>query len=147
MSEQLIKHQIQPCPVSCVATCLAMVSGKPASEIIERFHIKYRQGGLSLRQMLDELGVPFRSFDSADEPALEWEGAYICTSPSLNIQGGTHQIIVEVTGENYWVHDPVMGRDERLYYVKRGGVTSILEVELGGFVMDAFVDAEWLRSR
>lgn len=147
MSEGMIKHQMQPCPVSCVSTCLAMVAGKPAAEVVDKFHIDYRKGGLSLRFMLNELGVPFKSFDSADEPMLEWEGAYICTAPSLNIQGGTHQIIVEITESDYWVVDPVMGREGKLYYVKRGCEKTELEVSLGGFVMDAFIDAEWLRAR
>ena len=147
MSEGLVKHQMQPCPVSCVSTCLAMIAGKSAAEVIERFHVEYRKGGLSLRTMLDGLGVPFKSFDTADEPMLEWEGAYICTAPSLNIQGGTHQIIIEVTGENYWVLDPVMGREERLYYVKRGESKEANQVDLNGFTLDAFIDAEWLRAR
>ena len=147
MSNGLVKHQMQPCPVSCVSTCLAMMAGKPAAEVIERFHAKYRKGGVSLRSMLDDLGIPFKSFDTADEPMLEWEGAYICTAPSLNIQGGTHQIIIEVTGEDYWVLDPVMGRDERLYYVKRGTSSSPDQVDLNGFTLDAFIDAEWLRAR
>ena len=147
MSEGLVKHQMQPCPVSCVSTCLAMIAGKPAAEVIDRFHVEYRKGGLSLRSMLDALGIPFKSFDTADEPMIEWEGAYICTAPSLNIQGGTHQIIIEVTGENYWVLDPVMGREDRLYYVKRGESKEANQVDLNGFTLDAFIDAEWLHLR
>lgn len=146
MSRHIV-HQMQPCPVSCVSTCLAMVAGLPASGVINRFHDEYRAGGLSLRQMLDELGVPFKSFDSADEAFLGWEGAYICTAPSLNIQAGTHQIIIEVTADDYWVVDPVMGRPEKLYYVKRGAAELPEQVELGGYSLDAFISAEWLASR
>lgn len=142
-----IVHQMQPCPVSCVSTCLAMIAGLPAAEVIERFHEKYRAGGLSLRAMLDELNVPFKSFDSADEAMLEWEGAYICTAPSLNIQAGTHQIIIEVTADDYWVIDPVMGRPDKLHYVKRGAAESPAQVVLGGYSLDAFISAEWLAAR
>ena len=147
MKKTLIDHQMQPCPINCVSTCLAMIAGHPCADIIERFHLKYRKGGFSMRDMLNELRIPFQSFDSADEPALECVGAYLCTVPSLNIRGGIHQIIVELDDEDYWVIDPVMGREEKFYYVKRGTVKTDLEVELGGFVIDAFIDAEWLRAR
>lgn len=142
----LIKHQMQPCPVSCVSTCIAMVAGIPAAEAVERFHKRYREEHLSLRNILDELGIPFTSFDSADDSCLGDEGAYLCTAPSLNIVAGTHEIIIEVTGEDYFVIDPVMGREDRKYYVKRGEASG-LAIDLGGFTIDAFISAAWLKGR
>ena len=142
----LIKHQMQPCPISCVATCIAMVAGIPAVEAVERFHKRYREDGLSLRKILNELGIPFTSFDSADDASLGDEGAYLCTAPSLNIVAGTHEIIIEVTGDDYFVIDPVMGREDRKYYVKRGQASG-LAIDLGGFKIDAFISADWLKGR
>lgn len=142
-----IKHQVQPCPVSCVSTCLAMIAGVQAREVIDRYHSGYRDGSVKLRSMLEGLGIRFSSFDTVDGGDLCEEGAYLVTAPSLNIQGGTHQIIIELTDSDYFVIDPVMGRDDRLYYVKRGEVVDGLQVELGGFSVDAFVSAEWLSSR
>lgn len=145
--KRLIKHQMQPCPVSCVSTCLAMLSGLPAQEVIDLYHSGYRDHSIKLRAMLDGLGIEFHSFDSVDGGELCYEGAYLCTTPSLNIRGGVHQVIIELTDTDYFVLDPVMGREDRLYYVKRGAASSDLEVELGGFVVDAFIPAAWLAAR
>lgn len=146
-SETLVKHQMQPCPVSCVCTCLAMITGRPAPEVIEKWHTKYREGNTAMRVILDDLGIEARSFDTLDNISLCEEGVYLCTAPSLNIQAGTHQILVELTEDDYYVLDPVQGRSERMYYVKRGSVKNEMEVELGGFTIDAHVSREWLLGR
>lgn len=136
----IITHQMQPCPYSCVSTCLAMIVGRPAQEVIEEMHQPYRDGDLTLRQMLERLGVEYKAFFSLDCPPLADEGVYLCTSPSLNIEGGNHQILIEVTDENYFVLDPVQGREDRKYYVTRGKGEDIpLAIDLGGFVVDAFI--------
>lgn len=147
MNEEMIKHQMQPCPFSCVSTCLAMLSGRPASEVVALLHEGYRANVITLREMLNGLKIKFSSFDSVDGGELVNEGAYLCTVPSLNIQGGNHQIIIVVTDCDYIVHDPVKGREGRLYYVKRGDANEALQVELGGFIIDAFISAEWMRTR
>lgn len=148
MMGPLISHQIQPCPVSCVCTCLAMVAGLPVPDVITKWHDKYREGNTALRVILDDLKIQFTSFDSCDNASLCEEGVYLCTVPSLNIVAGTHQILVEVTADNYYVIDPVRGREGKKYYVRRGlGESAMLAVELGGFVIDAFVSREWLECR
>ena len=144
----IVSHQMQPCPYSCVSTCLAMIVGRPAQAIIEEMHQPYRDGELTLRQMLESLGVEYTAFFSLDCPPLADEGVYLCTSPSLNIEGGNHQILIEVTDENYVVLDPVQGRDERKYYVARGKGEGIpLAIDLGGFVVDAFISRDHLMVR
>ena len=145
----IITHQMQPCPYSCVSTCLAMIAGRPAQEVIEEMHQPYRAGELTLRQMLERLGIEYTAFFSLDCPPLADEGVYLCTSPSLNIEGGNHQILIEVTDEGYFVFDPVQGRDGRKYYVARGRGEGIpLAIDLGGFVVDAFISrGHLLRDR
>lgn len=148
MMDPLIKHQIQPCPVSCVCTCLAMVAGVPVPGVITKWHDKYRKGNTALRVILDDLKIPFTSFDTCDNTSLCEEGVYLCTAPSLNIVAGTHQILIEVTDDDYYVIDPVRGREDRKYYVKRGlQESAMLAVDLGGFTIDAFVSREWLEGR
>lgn len=143
-----ITHQMQPCNVSCMSTCLAMLLDEPAEGVIEQLHEKYRSGTVSLRALFDELSVPFKSFDSCDLAPLIDVGAYMVTVPSLNIQGGMHQIIIEVTEDDYFVVDPVKGREGKLYYGRRNETfPADDEIELGGFIVDAFVDAEWLQGR
>lgn len=145
---RFITHQTQPCTVSCVSTCLAMLLDEPAEGVIEQVHAKYRTGNTSLRELMNELDIPFTSFDTCDNVALADVGAYLVSVPSLNFQGGVHQLIIEVTEDDYFVIDPVKGRDDRLYYGRRSETfPSENEIELGGFHVDAFIDAEWLRGR
>lgn len=144
---RLINHQTQPCPVSCVSTCLAMLLDRPAEAVIEQFHKRYREHGISMREMLSQLAIPFNSFDTCDDRLLDSVGAYLVVVPSLNITGGTHQILIEVTEDDYYVIDPVMGRQGRRYYVNRGAASGDLEIELNSFTIEAFIDASWLRSR
>lgn len=141
----LITLQTQPCPVSCVSTCLAMIVGRPAADVIEELHKPYRDGDLSLREMLEYLGIKYTAFYSVDTPPLADEGVYLCTAPSLNIEAGNHQILIEVTDEGYFVLDPVQGREERKFYMPRGkGNGDPLAVDLGGFVIDAFISRDSL---
>lgn len=144
----LIKHQTQPCTVSCVATCLAMLVDEPVQGLIDQFHEKYRAGATSMGQLLNELQIPCTSFDSLSLPTLISSGAYLVSVPSLNIQGGMHQIIIEVTEDGYFVNDPVKGIEGKLFYGLRGETFPVEgEVELGGFVVDGFIDREWLEGR
>lgn len=147
-ARELIVHQMQPCPVSCVSTCLAMIAGRPASEVIEQLHKPYREGDVTLREMLEFLAIPYTAFYSLDCPPLADEGVYLCTAPSVNIVGGNHEILIEVTDDGYFVFDPVKGREDRKYYVARGkGEDDPLAIDLGGFVVDAFISRKWLSSR
>ena len=144
----LIIRQTQPCPLSCVSTCLAMIVGRPADEVIAELHKPYRDGDLTLREMLEYLGIQYTAFFSVDCPPLADEGVYLCTSPSLNIEAGNHQILIEVTDDGYFVFDPVQGREDRKYYVARGkGDGDPLAVDLGGFVVDAFIQRSYLVER
>lgn len=141
----LITLQTQPCPFSCVSTCLAMIVGRPAASVIAELHQPYRDGDLTLREMLEYLNIRYTAFYSLDCPPLADEGVYLCTAPSLNIEGGNHQILIEVTDEGYFVFDPVAGREDRKFYVPRGQVDRHpLAVDLGGFVVDAFISREYL---
>jgi hypothetical protein len=125
-----------------------MLVDEPVQGLIDQFHEKYRAGNTSLGELLNELQIPCTSFDSLSLPKLEDEGAYLVSVPSLNIQGGMHQIIIEVTDENYFVHDPVKGMSGKIFYGRRCETfPEAGEVELGGFVIDGFVSAEWLEGR
>lgn len=141
----LISLQMQPCPFSCVSTCLAMIVGLPAMVVVDELHEPYRAGDITLREMLDHLGVTYLAFYSLDCTPLADEGVYLCTAPSLNIEAGNHQILIEVTEDGYFVFDPVQGREGRKYYVARGQAQgNPLAIDLGGFVVDAFIPVSYL---
>lgn len=141
MNEFIIQHQTQPCPVSCVATCFAMIVGAPVS-VFMGLHEEYRAGKLSFREALNRMGIPFRSFDSADRNSLGDEGVFLASVPSLNIQGGMHQVVIEMLDDAYWrVYDPNQGRDDRLYYtslVDAGDDKAVILT--GGYQLDAMID-------
>lgn len=125
-----------------------MLVDEPVQGLIDRFHERYRGGATSMGQLLRELEIPFTSFDSCDLPMLIDHGAYLVSVPSLNIQGGMHQIIIEVTDDNYYVQDPVMGFGGKLFYGRRNETFPVEgEVELNGFVIDAFIGREWFEGR
>lgn len=141
MSEFIIEHQTQPCPVSCVATCFAMIAGVPVG-VFMGLHDEYRAARLSLRQALDRLGIPFRSYDSANRNSLGDEGIFLASVPSLNIQGGMHQVVIEMLEDADWrVYDPNQGRDDRLYYTSLVDAGDHKAVFLtAGYQLDAMID-------
>lgn len=148
MGGRYLKHQTQPCPTSCVSTSLAIIVDKPCADLVEMFHAKYHDGMLSLREMLNTLGVPFKSYDSCDHCYVDEPGAYLAKVPSLNITGGNHQVVFEMTEDDeFYVIDPVQGRDGRRYYVASGQVSNDLEHDLCGFILDAFIPLSWLKER
>lgn len=140
-AEFIVEHQTQPCPTSCVTTCMAMIAGCPVG-VLMGMHDEYHATDLSIRQVLDRLGIPFRSFDSADRVSLGDEGVFLVSVPSLNIQGGMHQVVIEMLDDGDWrVYDPNQGRGDRLYY------TSLVEtgddkafILAGGYGIDAAID-------
>lgn len=143
-----LNHQTQPCPVSCVATCMAMLARRPAVEIRDKFHERYLVNGdqgLSIRQMLTELVIPFRSFDSADRNSISSDpGFYLLCVPSLNIVGGNHQILMEMRPDGWWqVFDPAMGLmvdgKARRYYVVYESLNPLETMLHSGYTIEAYI--------
>lgn len=143
-----LEHQTQPCPVSCVAACMAMLARRPAVEIRDKFHERYLSNGsqgLSIRQMLTELVIPFQSFDSADRNSISGDpGFYLLCVPSLNIVGGNHQILMEMRPDGFWqVFDPAMGLmvdgKARRYYVVYESLNPLETVMHSGYTIEAFI--------
>lgn len=102
-SADAIIPQMQPTPWSCVHTCIAMILGVPAQEIIDRFP---RDQGMSELETL----VALQNLDVMHAPTLFgklWLGWQLVAVPSLNVEGGLHQILVHwYPGEGYRVVDP-----------------------------------------
>lgn len=147
MNFYLCKQQTQPCRFSCVATSLAILTGGHAQVMHARFHARYWEGTASIGDALRELGIPFKSFDSAERNSIENAGIYLCGVPSLNIVGGMHQLVVEVVNDENWqVCDPAQGREvdgaQRKYYTAHIPDPEIepLAVQLtGGYNIDVAI--------
>lgn len=143
----LISHQTQPTHNTCFSTCVAMIKALPVGLVVSELHETYFAGDMSTRDALDSQSVPFESFDTADLPQFVRNGAYLVGVPSLNWEGGMHQVIVECFEGMMVVHDPAMGRPGCKYYVAALREGALAEVKLNGFVIDAFVDRSYLLKR
>jgi len=99
----------QPTPRTCAHTCLAMVTGESIEALIERFGDR----GLGFAEeacVLIENGIfPVNATGSPHEFGLE--GVYLVSTPSLNLPGKLHMVVVEASPEGYIVHDPNTGRE------------------------------------
>jgi len=120
----IVKPLQQPTPRTCTHTCLAMVTGESIESLIERFGDR----GLGFAEeacVLIEHGIfPVNATGSPHEFAFE--GVYLVSTPSLNLPGKLHMVVVEASPEGYVVHDPNTG----LEGVKAYHRDAIMEGEL-----------------
>lgn len=145
--QYLCEHQTQPCKFSCVSTSLAILAGRPVEEFYARFHQRYWEDRLSIGDALRELGIPFKSFDSAERNSIEEPAIYLCNVPSLNVVGGGHQVVIEILDDADWrVYDPAQGvlvdGQPRKYYTAHipDNESEPLAVQMkGGYNVDAAV--------
>lgn len=113
----MIQHQTQPTFNTCMSTCVAMIAGQPVNEVVERWHQAFHDKADWLDDALDYYKIPY-FYGSQRKGALHEGFIYFLTVPSLNIQGGLHQILVSLTADRgIEVFDPVKGRDGSKYYV------------------------------
>jgi hypothetical protein len=124
-----------------------MLTGKPVDQVVEQFHTAYRETDLSIGDMLRDLNIDFTDYRSSERQSITADGVYLCGVPSLNIQGGMHEVIIEMVDDGEWtVLDPNMGRGDRLYYAA-GPTDDPLSVQMaGGYNIDAFVTHETLAA-
>lgn len=112
-----IIHQTQPSENSCVCTCLAMLMGKPASEVIDKWHAKFFMQQEVMLDILEEEGFSVKTHYSAGRATLLPGFAYLLTVPSLNLEGQMHQIIADWReGADPVCYDPAKGRGVCKYY-------------------------------
>ena len=140
-----VMHQMQPTPITCMCTSLAMVTGKPAGEIIRQLHDDYYAIRIVLSDMLDRLGVPHDWFKSTAGVGLDEDGVYLLSVPSLNIVGGLHSIVVEVVDDDWRVYDPCMGREGAKYYTHYLPAADN-EVLLKAYTVDARIPLSYVRE-
>ena len=142
MNEFILSHQQQPCALSCFSTCIAMILSRPAEKVREEIHAAYREGGISLGEVLDSYGVPFTEFKTAGRNNIDKPGIWFVAVPSLNIVGIMHQVLVEYLPNESWaVFDPNEGREDKKFYTALGDHESRLAVQFTyGYTVEAFID-------
>jgi len=124
-----IQLQTQPTKTTCVHTCLAMLMGIPASDVVKY----YGEQGFSdfdKAKALDECGIIWNRFVHGTMAADGW---YLATVASLNMRGYMHCILIHYKlGEGMTIYDPAQGEKYKsdgsdlygwcnLYYIRPGG--------------------------
>lgn len=108
-----IVHQTQPLPDACACTCLAMLSGQPAATIIDSYHAGYRDGSMSVFEIMDKLGI---CAEYAEGHTLHPGNLYLLYVASLNLRGVLHQVIADMREGSLVIFDPNKGRAGKSYY-------------------------------
>jgi len=115
---RVLKHLTQPTPTTCVCTCVAMLLGKTAQEVVDKWHDLYYHHQEPLMDILEEEGLSVEYHYSAGSAKLLPGNLYMITVPSLNIEGSLHQVIVDWrdTAVGPVCLDPAKGLLDRKYY-------------------------------
>lgn len=112
-----IVQQTQPTPLSCVCTCIAMLVGKPAQEMIDKYNNDFYFGEWTLCDILDTERVEYNNYRTTELMRMIPGFLYLLTVPSLNIKGGNHEVLVDYRNAAGPVcYDPAKGYEDRLYY-------------------------------
>lgn len=141
-------HQAQPNNKTCVCTSLAMVLGVPAEQVIAAHHEAYFVERISTAELLRRVGLPFESFDSTEDVSPTKPGYYFLGVPSLNFEGGMHQIVANAFFNEeqvlVWeIYDPQMGTGAK-WYTAVADESDPLQVAIGnGYVLVARVSHGW----
>ena len=104
-----IKHQTQPTPLSCIATCLAMLAGRPAKFVDQEFTPKYVRNQHDIPMFLAMCGILCKPQITSGIHELKIGSLYLATVPSLMSAGLFHQIIIDVREGIVEVYDPGQG--------------------------------------
>lgn len=117
-----IVHQMQPTPVCCTATCIAMALGVPVAELGVRLEDSH--GLLDFGIYLAERGVWLRYLDRGER---FWpQSLYILSVRSLNKIGTDHALLLDTRScdcdrsegwcRHWKVYDPNEGREGKEIY-------------------------------
>lgn len=131
-----MKHQMQPTGDTCMCTCLAMLSGLQAKVVIEHCHEKLFSGLITIEKCMEALDIGFIPRMSHFNNRIEPGKVYLATVPSLNFEGGFHQILIDWTGDQYAVLDPACGSGKRYYTLHKELTDDPLAFQMISWIID-----------
>ena len=113
-----IKLVQQTLPNNCVSACIAMVTGFDIEKVTAEFHQEYCDNtAITEYTYLQNIGYECKLLDALFRQPKEGF-IYIAIVPSLNIQGGSHAVVIQYSEDDgFIIHDPNKGREGKLYYV------------------------------
>jgi len=130
--------QIQPTPDSCMSTCIAMLLGLSAEQVIDEFHDDYKNNNKRASSYIQEKGF-FCKCLNTEERNLWPDRLYLLVVPSLNIQGGTHSVVADTRNDMFRILDPNNGKEGRKYYREDYHSSDTLEeneVQIKGYIIE-----------
>ncbi|KRS22851.1 hypothetical protein AAY72_01710 [Alishewanella sp. WH16-1] len=107
----------QPTSDTCTSACLAMLTGIPVDKVINEFHQGYFNRDLNPCDYLAIKGIQHTVNSNPYNNNCDWGCAYLVAVPSLNIEAGMHNIIIDCTGDEIAILDPCKGRDGKKHYI------------------------------
>lgn len=111
-----IVHQTQPTPLSCIATCLAMLCGRKAKFVDAEFTQDYGQQKVDVPMALAPFNIMCKPHLSAGVHQLATGSLYLATVPSLMSAGLFHQILIDTRSGKVEVFDPGQGVSKTTQY-------------------------------
>lgn len=111
-----IVHQTQPTPLSCIATCLAMLVGRKAKFVDQEFTQDYGQQKVDVPMALAPFNIMCKPQLAAGVHQLATGSLYLATVPSLMSAGLFHQIIIDTRSGKVEVFDPGQGVSKTTQY-------------------------------
>ena len=113
----MIKLVQQPTADTCTSACLSMITGINVNDVINDFHKKWKDQESNPSEFLSHEYVKHVVNKNVFDHHLEWGFVYLLTVPSLNIDGGLHHIIADLSGDLEVIFDPNQGKESKRYYV------------------------------
>ena len=147
----LIKQQIQPTPITCASTCMAMILNIPVKKVIDEFHVKYyTKRNITCAEYLQGKGLKVeRMYADFSPKNIDYNTVYGLIVPSLNIEGGTHMVLMEVDSQGNWcIYDPNYKKESKKYYipVKYGDNDNDLEVGINSYVIEFSISVDDIKE-
>lgn len=129
----------QPTADSCTSACLSMLTGIAINDIISSFHNDWKLLKSNPSEFLSHQGVKHSVNKDVFSHKVNWGNVYLLTVPSLNIEGGLHHIVLDLTGDFESVLDPNNGKEGKKYYTGWSHDAGGLQVKLKSWMVDIVI--------
>lgn len=143
----MIKLVQQPTPDSCTSACLSMLTSVDVNEVVSLFHSDWKSLRSNPSEFLSNHGIRHSVNKDVFSHKVKWGYIYLLTVPSLNIEGGLHHIVLDLTGEFEIVLDPNSGKEGKKYYTGWSCEVVGLQVELTSWMVDIEINGDVYRER
>lgn len=143
----MIKLVQQPTPDSCTSACLSMLTNVDVNDVVSSFHNDWKSLKSNPSEFLSHNGIRHSVNKDVFSHKVNWGNVYLLTVPSLNIEGGLHHILLDLTGDFESVLDPNNGKEGKKYYTGWSCEAAGLQVQLTSWMVDIEIKGDVYRER